>query len=251
MKNTERFTERVKNYVLYRPHYPEEIIPFLSEKTGLKKEWIIADIGSGTGISAELFVNNGNRVYGIEPNENMRQSAEAKFKGNTHFTSINATAEATSLPANSVDMVVVAQACHWFDKSMSKIEFQRILKPGGYLVLMWNDRNMSSEFQQAYERMLEDFALEYDKVNHRKVEEGLVESLFAPHPHAFHAFQHSQFFDFESLKGRLLSSSYAPLEPHPNYPLIIQRLREIFDRYSVNSKVEFDYNCNLYFGRIK
>ena len=250
MNNTERFSNRVENYVRYRPHYPKEIIPFLEEKIGLHSHWIVADIGARTGISSELFLQNGNTVFAVEPNKKMKEAAEALLKNNPRFISINAKAESTSLQTQSIDLIISGQAFHWFDKIKSKIEFQWIANSEGYLVLMWNDRNLESGFQQAYEKMLIEFAIDYEEINYRNVDEECIKAFFLPNECSFQCFHHSQFFDFEGLKGRLLSSSYAPLEHHPNHNPMLSRLKEIFEAFNVDSKVEFEYNCCLYFGKM-
>lgn len=250
MKNTERFSNRVENYVRYRPHYPKEIIPCLKSKIGLTDQKIVADIGSGTGISSEIFLENGNTVYAVEPNKEMREAAEKIHNKDMNFISINATAENTSLKNNSIDLIVVAQAFHWFDKVQAKREFQRLAASDCHLILIWNDWKLESHFQQAYEQMLKEFAPEYEKVNFRNVDESTIRTFFAPHTYSVQSFSNSQYFNFDSLKGRLLSSSYAPLEGENGYKPMMNRLKKIFEEFSVNSQVEFEYNCNLYFGKI-
>lgn len=250
MKNTDRFSNRVENYVRYRPHYPTEIIPFLKEQIGLNSQWIIADIGSGTGISSEIFLQNGNTVYAVEPNKEMREAAETIFKSNKKFISINGAAEATSLHNSSIDLIIAGQAFHWFDKAMSKKEFQRIARPNASLILMWNDRKLESDFQQSYEEMLKEFALDYEEVIHLNVDEETMRTFFSPNLYVLKSFYNSQYFDFESLKGRLLSCSYAPLEHDTNYQPMMRRLEQIFETYNIDSKVAFEYSCNLYYGKI-
>lgn len=251
MKNTERFSNRVTNYVRYRPRYPKEIIPFLEDKIGLNSKWIIADVGSGTGISSELFLENDNKVYAVEPNLEMRNAAEELFKNNKNFISINGTAEATSLYNGSIDLIIVGQAFHWFDKKKSKVEFQRIAGRDAYLMLMWNDRYLESSFQQAYETLLEEFAVNYADVNYRNMDESIIRDFFDPEEFSRQTFKNTQFFNFEGLKGRLLSSSYAPLEHDKNYNPMLEKLKKIFEKYSVDSLVKFEYRCNIYYGKIK
>jgi len=251
MRNTERFTKRVENYILYRPHYPKEIISILKDKIGLSRHWTIADIGSGTGISSELFLQNGNRVYGVEPNQEMRKAAEVLFKNDSNFISINATAEVSSLQNSIIDLIVVGQALHWFDIAAVKKEFQRIANPGAYLLLMWNVREIESDFQQAYEDMLLEFALDYDETRHHNVDESMVRDLFHPQLFTFQSLHNSQCFDLDGLKGRLLSCSYIPLEGDVRYKPMMRRLREIFEAYSIDSKIEIAYSCDLYYGKIE
>ena len=251
MKNIERFSDRVENYVLYRPHYPAEIIRFLKEDLKLTKQWVIADIGSGTGISSELFISNGNVVYAVEPNPKMRQAAVNEFRHDKNFISVNGTAENTSLSENSIDLIIAGQAFHWFDKAPSKKEFQRIAKPDAYLALIWNERESNSDFQQAYEQMLFEFAPDYAEVYQNNVDETAISDFFSPQPYEMVTFFNSQFFDFEGLKGRLLSCSYAPQEHHPNFEPMVRRLKKIFDQFSFDDRLEFKYNCKLYYGHIR
>jgi SAM-dependent methyltransferase len=251
MKNaTERFSTRVENYVKYRPHYPPAVIECMREKCGLTEASIVADVGSGTGILTELLLQNGNRVYAVEPNQEMREAGERLLYSHERFVSIAATAEATTLPQSSVDLVTAAQAFHWFDSVRARIEFQRILKPDGWVVLVWNERHdASTAFSRDYEQLLRDFATDYKEVNHKQVDDNALSRFFC-NDFGRSTFDNSQSFDFESLKGRLLSSSYAPEAGHPQHPAMISKLREIFDAHQVNGKVIFPYNTNVYYGSL-
>lgn len=250
MKSTERFSNRVDHYIRYRPHYPAEIIPFLEKEIKLNNRWVVADIGSGTGISAEFFLQNGNKVYCVEPNLKMRNAAEAMLKKDKNFVSINGTAEATTLPNENIDLIVAGQAFHWFDKVAAKKEFQRIAKSEAYLLLMWNERNLENAFQQAYEQMLLEYVPDYEEVCQRQIDESVINDFFFPHMYRLEVFANEQEFDLEGLKGRLLSCSYAPLEGTSNYKPLILRLEEIFKEFNVNGKVKFEYLCKLYYGLI-
>ncbi len=116
----ERFSNRVENYVKYRPGYPREVLDLFRDEMNLTENSVIADIGSGTGISAKLFLENGNEVFGVEPNAAMRGAAEEFLREFPKFKSVDGTAENTNLPDNSVDLVVAAQAFHWFDKDKTR-----------------------------------------------------------------------------------------------------------------------------------
>lgn len=249
--STKRFSDRVENYVKYRPHYPKEIIPFLIEHIGLSDEKIIADIGSGTGISTELFLENGNKVYGIEPNKEMREAAEKYLVQFKYFISVGGTAEETLLENDSMDVVICGQAFHWFDVQKAKQEFKRILKENGYVILLWNSRKIdTSDFLIAYEKLLLKFGTDYEKVVHKTLESGddkTIEWFFAPHKSYVHSFKNMQVFDFEGLKGRLLSSSYAPIDNTE----MLDELKNIFDEYNKNGSVEFEYETKVYWGKMK
>ena len=151
----QRFSDRVENYVRYRPSYPQEIIPLLQRETGLIPQHVIADVGSGTGISAELFLRAGSVVHAVEPNREMRAAAERLLAHFPNFHSVDGTAQATTLPDHGVDFIVAAQAFHWFNTPETRAEFSRILKPGGHIVLIWNERRLdSTPFLQAFEQLL-------------------------------------------------------------------------------------------------
>src|SRR4026208_981769 len=137
---TKRFSKRVENYIQYRPKYPPAVFDFLRNELNLAPSSIIADVGSGTGISSEMFLRNGNTVFGIEPNSEMREAGERNLSQFASFKSIYGTAEATTLEDHSVDFVIAGQAFHWFDRARSRAEFFRILKKNGWVVLIWNDR---------------------------------------------------------------------------------------------------------------
>lgn len=251
-----RFSNRVENYVKYRPGYPSEMFSFLIKQKVLKSDSVIADIGSGTGISAKLFLDNGNVVHGVEPNKEMREAAERILGGNKNFKSVNGKAEATTLKNKSVDIVLAAQAFHWFDGDLFKKEVVRLLKPNGYLVLIWNDRLIDeSEFLIEYENLLHNFSVDYAEVNHKNITNKEIRNyiLSVIDNKSFNesSFKNFQEFDYEGLKGRLLSSSYVPTEEHPKYNEMLKELKRIFDTFSKDGMVRFEYNTNLYYGQLK
>ena len=217
LNSTTRFSDKVENYIKYRPHYPESVIPYLKEKGVLKNDSVIADIGSGTGISTEIFLNNGNIVYGIEPNKEMRGAAEKLFEGNPNFKSINATAEETTLNNNSIDLIAAGQAFHWFDVDKCKIEFKRILKSDGNIVLLWNKRKRDgSPFQEEYEQLLLEYGTDYKDVGHQNIGREGLENLFK-NKYELKEFANEQVFDFEGFKGRLLHHPISRMKKSPRY----------------------------------
>jgi SAM-dependent methyltransferase len=248
--NTKRFSNRVDNYVKYRPSYPAEIIPFLERIIQLDSSFVVADVGSGTGILSKLFLENSNIVYGVEPNAEMRGKAEELLQNHASFKTINGTAEQTSLPKASIDIISAAQAFHWFDVNKTKAEFKRIIKPGGYCMLLWNERLVSSAFENAYEQLLLAHAIDYKEVNHKNIDEEKIAAFFAPHHFIKQSFSNRQVFDFDGLKGRLLSSSYTPDENHAGYYNMIEALRSIFTTFNQNNSVQFNYETKLYVGNL-
>ncbi|MEM9093061.1 MAG: class I SAM-dependent methyltransferase [Cyanobacteria bacterium P01_F01_bin.53] len=247
---TSRFSDRVDNYVRYRPTYPKEVLSLLTKETGLSESHAIADIGSGTGISAQHFLNNGNHVFGIEPNLGMRQTAEKQLNQQPNFHSITGTAEATTLADKSIDYVIAAQAFHWFDQPTARLEFSRILRPEGWVVLIWNSRRKeSTEFLKAYEALLQQYGTDYNKIRHTNTK---VEDLIGFFGGAIEqrSLYNEQIFNFESLKGRLLSSSYVPNVGHTDYQPMINTLETMFQQHQQNGQVVVEYDTQVYFGQL-
>ncbi|MCO6452180.1 MAG: class I SAM-dependent methyltransferase [Caldilineales bacterium] len=246
---TERFSSRVEDYVRYRPGYPAGIIELLRADCGLTSDSSIADIGSGTGKLAELFLAAGIRVFGVEPNREMREAGEQSLADYTNFTSIAGTAEATTLPASSFDFVTAGQAFHWFDQTAAATEFRRILKPKGWVVLVWNERSTVSPFQQDYEQLLLTTCADYAQVTHRNVSADDIRLAFDLDPFGNAQFENFQDFDFSGLQGRVLSSSYAPQPGHPDYPALIAGLEKLFAQYQTNGLIRFAYDTQVYYGQ--
>ena len=247
--NTKRFSNKVDNYVKYRPDYPIEIIDFLQDTYQLSTDKIIADIGSGTGISSQLFLDKNYRVIGIEPNKEMREKSIELLGSYEKFSVVDATAENTQLDAHSIDAIVAGQAFHWFDKAACKKEFERILKPKGLVVLMWNERLAESEFEQEYDELIVKHSIDYVKVDHRKIDEKTVRDFFSPNPVDLKVLSNLQVFDFEGMKGRLFSSSYIPDEDDPRSVPMVADFKKLFDKYQINNTLTFRYATKVYVAR--
>jgi SAM-dependent methyltransferase len=248
---TSRFSDRVENYVRYRPGYPPGVLLALREECGLAPNHVVADIASGTGIWTRMLLENGNPVFAVEPNTEMRQAGERLLASFPKFTSVAGTAEATTLSSASNDFVTAAQAAHWFDRERSRREFARILRPQGWLVLLWNERlTDSTPFLRDYEQLLLTYGTDYEDVRHEKTTDA-VNEFFDPMPFAARVFDMRQEFDYSGIEGRLLSSSYAPGPEHPNYSPMLRELRCIFDAHSVNGRATFLYKTRVYFGRLE
>jgi len=248
--STERFSNRVENYLRFRPNYPKQILDFIKADCGLTAESIIADIGSGTGFLAEVFLENGNRVSGIEPNKEMREAGEQFLKKYPLFTSVAATAEETTLAPNSVDFITAGQAFHWFDRQRCREEFKRILRSGGWIVLVWNDRRTdTTPFLRAYEQLLLHLSTDYQQVNHKNVDEAVLRDFFKTDPteRSVPNFQH---FDFPSLTGRLLSSSYVPAAGDPGYDKMLGELKKLFETHQQEGRVIFEYDTRVFYGQL-
>ena len=251
MDYKQRFSSRVENYIKYRPSYPDEVIATLQLEIGLMPTDVIADIGSGTGISAKLFLENDNTVYGVEPNEPMRKAAEGLLSEYDNFHSIHGSSEATNLQDKSIDLIVCAQAFHWFNQEKTKIEFKRIANKGAHLALIWNDRKETAPFQIDYEKLIQEFAIDYNEISHRNITQEMITGFYAPNTFKKFILNYEQHFDLDGLIGRIISSSYMPNADHANFPQLKNAIVHLFDKYKQNEIVTFAYNTILYIGEIK
>lgn len=248
---TARFSDRVENYVRYRPGYPAEVVNLLQDECGLQPDHIVADVASGTGIFTRLLLENGNRVFAIEPNAEMRDMGAHLLASYGRLTSVAGSAEATTLAPDSVDFVTAAQAAHWFDLPSTRAEFSRILKPGGWCGLIWNERSTASTpFLRDYEELLLRYGTDYKEVRHERTT-AIISEFFAPVKCNERVFDSRQDFDYGGLAGRLLSSSYAPLAGHPNHAPMMHELERIFRAHAKDGRVAFEYNTRVYFGRLR
>jgi len=248
--STQRFSDRVDAYVRFRPGYPVELAADLLRITGCDSSAAIADFGSGTGIFTELLLQQGVAVYAVEPNQPMRTAAQARLGDNPRFHSIDASAERSGLQAASLDLVTAAQAFHWFNNDAARDEFRRILKPRGQIALVWNRRDLSESFQQAYDQLLTEFAPEYGKVNHMDLKPEQIARFFADGAMQQLHYEYSQRLDFASLLGRLKSSSYCPNQDSPHYIPLVNELLALFDRHAKDGHIDFDYATQLFVGPV-
>ena len=241
-----RFSSRVENYIKYRPGYPQEVIEFLKKEKILLNDLIIADIGSGTGILSEMFLKNGNIVYCVEPNKDMRTAAEKKLKNYSNFLSIDGSAEDTGLKDKSIDLITAGQAFHWFDIVKTKEEFKRILKPSGYVILIWNNRKKSSlGFPGEYEQLILKYGKDYKYIRKR---EKNIDKFFKFEKKIFH---NHQDVNIEEFNGRICSTSYIPLENEPIFEKMMVDFENLFNKYQENGIVRIEYDTEAYYGKLK
>ena len=246
-----RFSDRAQDYAKYRPHYSPDVLVALERECGLRPDHVIADVGCGPGLLAEILLQNGNRVIGVEPNLEMREAGEQYLARYANFRMVDGSAENTALADASMDFVVAGQAFHWFRPPQARTEFARILKPGGWAVLIWHDRDtQATPFLRAYEDFLHGYSVDYQQVNHKTVaSREVITRFFAPDRVQFIAQQTRQHFDFEGLRGRLLSSSYVPREG-PAAETMLQKLPELFSKYADDGQVVVEYETKIYYGHL-
>jgi ubiquinone/menaquinone biosynthesis C-methylase UbiE len=247
---TLRFSSRVENYIRYRPGYPRQVLETLKSECGLTPASVVADIACGTGILTKMLLENGNVVFGVEPNREMREAAERLLGDHRKFKSISGTAEATNLPDGNVDFATAAQAAHWFDLPKARREFARILRPGGWAVLIWNERSTgTTPFLRAYEDLLLAYGTDYAQVRHEHTTDKIGD-FFLSSPFQSREFDMRQEFGYEDLEGRLLSSSYAPMQGDPNYEPMRKELRRLFEEFKESGRVGMDYRTKMFYGQL-
>ncbi len=249
---TRRFSNRVADYVRWRPSYPPQIVDLLRDECGLTSAWAIADIGSGPGNLTRLFLDNGNAVFGVEPNLEMRAAGERLLAAHPGFTSIDGSAEETGLPGASVDLVVAGQAFHWFDVERSRRELGRILRGARWVALIWNERKVDgSPFLVAYEELLRSLGTDYAEVRHGSQQGAALTTFFGgADRYATASFPYEQRFDLEGLQGRVMSSSYVPVAGQAGHDEVLAELATVFEHTNKNGEVTFAYDSTVYCGRL-
>ncbi len=246
-----RFSNRAEDYAKYRPHYSSEVVQALQTACGLQPKHVVADVGCGPGLLAEVFLENGNRVIGVEPNLEMRQAGELYLARFANFSMVDGSAENTTLTDGSMDLVVAGQAFHWFRPAPARIEFARVLRPDGWTVLIWHDRDtQATPFLGAYDDFLRRHSIDYQQVNHKIVASpDAIARFFSPNPVHFISQRTRQRFDLEGLRGRLLSSSYVPKEGE-QAEAMLRELPKLFSRYAEHGQVVIEYETKIYYGNL-
>ena len=252
----ERFSSRVGAYRAFRPRYPSTVLHVLQHQCGLTSASVIADVGAGTGILAELFLQHGNSVFAVEPNREMRSACEQLGSRYPLLTPIDGCAEATTLPDRCAGIVTVGQALHWFSLEGARAEFVRILQPDGWCAVIYNERRMGGDaFHDGYERILNEFGIDYENVRAKYPQQKKLAEFFNPKNGASAALRqssvpNSQPFDFEGLLGRILSSSYMPQPGHPSYDGMLRAIEELFAQCQAGGHVTLEYDCVISYGRL-
>jgi SAM-dependent methyltransferase len=246
-----RFSDRAQDYAKYRPHYSHDVVDAVRHACGLTSQHLLADIGCGPGMLAEIFLDNGNRVIGVEPNREMRIAGENYLSGYPNFSMVEGSAEDTTLSEASVDFVLAGQAFHWFRPPEARVEFARILKPGGWAVLVWHDRNIdATPFLRAYEAFLRQYSHDYEQVTHKYLASyDALQRFFAPNEAQIIKQQNQQRLDFDGLRGRLLSSSYIP-NSGEKHEAMIAALPKLFSDHAVDDRVVLEYDTKIYYGHL-
>lgn len=242
----QRFSDRVADYIKYRPKYPKEVIDILKREINLSSGDTVADIGAGTGFLTELFLDHGNLTYAVEPNEAMRKACSDLYGTDNLLKIVDGSAEVTQLPDQAIDLIVAGTAFHWFDPIETKKEFMRILKPEGHILLIWNVRKDDAPFTAGYEEILRRRIPEYAVSQHRKFDPELIRDFLHPRQMKKQVLANSQSFDWDGFKGRALSSSFMPRQGllHDE---VLSEMHDLYHRYEENGQVSFQYDTIMYY----
>jgi SAM-dependent methyltransferase len=247
----ERFTGRVESYRRYRPRYPEEIVDLLRRECGLRGDAAVVDVAAGTGLLTEIFLRAGFAVTAVEPNAEMRAVCSELEGSYPALRCVAGKAEETGLPAGTANLITVAQAMHWFDLRRTRAEFARVLKPGGWSAVIYNNRHVDGDaFHEAYERLLQKFGIDYFLVQRQHMGKERLAEFFAPAEMKCAAFPNSQVLGLEAFEGRILSSSYIPRPEHKDFGEMQAEIRRLFEESQSDGVVTIGYECTVCYGRI-
>ena len=246
-----RFTTRVESYRKFRPGYPAAVVELLERECGLSADDTIADVAAGTGILTERFLEAGHSVIAVEPNAAMREACAALEEKYSKLRCIEGSAEETGLADDSVALITVAQAMHWFDLEQTRREFSRVLKPGGWCAVLYNHRRMEGDaFHSGYEQILREFGSDYTAVQGKHLGPEKIEAFFAPSPMQTASFANHQDFTLGGLMGRVLSSSYMPQPGDERYPEMEAAVKELFERHERGGHVRMEYETVVCWGQL-
>lgn len=248
--NIERFTDRADNYEKFRPGYPQSLIDYLSEQLHAQQPNVVAELGAGTGILSLELAKLNLELYVFEPNKEMRDKAIVSLQDRGNCVISDKKAEDTGLPSASCDMIVCAQAFHWFDTSKAKKEFQRIIKPDGSVAIIWNIRSIENAFGNAYEDFINNFSIDYEEVRKRQYRGNNLPLFFREGTMQQLVFHYKTRISLEQLKGRTLSYSYMPNTGHPALKETMKALEVLFRKHEQEGIVELNYKTVLYIGKM-
>ncbi len=246
---TQRFSDRVADYVRSRPSYASAVVDCLREGGALPEGARVADVGAGTGISSQLFLDAGCAVTAVEPNAAMREAAVQRL-ASPRFEARDGTGENSGLPDGGFDLVTVAQALHWMDIDRCGREFRRVLRPGGAIAVLFNSRvHDASPFMAGYEALVRRFSVDYEQVRHENLSAERFGRLFGHDGYRYARFENAQRSDWGLCLSRARSSSYLPAQNEEGHEDMVQSLKALFDQHADGPELVFHYVTELYWGR--
>lgn len=247
--NDQLFTGRTDNYARFRPSYPKSILKMLEERYGFRSTMTVADIGCGTGILSRVFLDNGNQVYCVDPNDEMLATAKRELYQYDKAVIINGLAERTGLKDKSINIIVAGQAFHWFNADCAKVEFKRILTDPFLVALIWNDRDNRYGFTSEYERIVSIYSKNYRGTGSTAIPIDIITRFFEM-SYDYYEYKNSQELDLEGVKGRYLSNSYSLNVTDKRFPEAINALNKAFEKYNIKGKVSIEYITKIFIGKL-
>ena len=246
----ERFSNRQANYAKYRPSYPRELLERLALRIDLSADRDVADIGAGTGIFTERLLERSLNVRAVEPNAQMLGVARDTLSHRDGFTAVNGTAESTTLPRASIDVIFCAQAFHWFNTAATAAEWRRVLRPYGYVVLVWNNIDIAGKLEREYQDLM--LAVATDKGDAIRASRGAQTRnvLFADGVAERIIVPNSQTLDYDGFVGRTESFSFAPKQDDPRHNTLMDGLRRLYDAYQADGQITLSYETVMIFGQL-
>ncbi len=247
----QRFSNRVTDYVSARPSYPKSLLDLLSAKIGFDSSWTVLDVGAGTGISSKLFLDNGNAVVAAEPNDAMRTAAEQWLANYPKYRSINSPAESIPLEDHSLNLIIAAQAFHWFDPVQFAKECRRLLNDRGSVAIIWNTfEHDSTPAAVEYHGILRSYSLDFEKiVNKWRQSDLLAQTWFTQESYSYSELRNDQTYDFDQMIARVASSSYMPSRDHPRFESMVDAYRKFHAEFASDGRVTLPCVCKVYLGR--
>lgn len=250
MENKNLFNGKAEDYKYARPSYPAALIGHLYCEVGFSESSVIADIGSGTGKLAKQLLEKGSKVYCIEPNDEMRASAQEELKNCNGFVSINAAAENTTLADSCIDFITAAQAFHWFDTKKFKTECKRIARPQAKAVLVWNMRSGENPLHKECKRIFEAYCPRFKGFTGGVKDNDDRIKYFFDNRFDFISFDHSVCCTQELFLRRCLSGSYALTSADVQFTAFKKALLSLFEEFAVDDAVQMEYKTVAYIGYI-
>jgi SAM-dependent methyltransferase len=241
-----RFDGLAAVYSAYRPTYPPAVVEFVEKELSVLPSARIIDVGSGTGISAELFLKAGYAVTCVEPGADMFARATANLSHYPLARFVQSRAESTGLPDADADLVLAGHSFHWFDVAACRREFARILKPGGWVALLWNSRDERDAFTREYYERIEPFASEHPHLD-PAANESRARSLFG-NDYRVQRFPNPARWSLSELLGFVFSASYLPKRETAEGGVLIAEVEQLFARYATGGKISFAFVSEIYYG---